>query len=462
MRNIRRTTVAAASPPPTTKVTNALRKSAALIAIPFFGMALAARVNLYAQASVQRGTPQREGRAWVEHATCQAPARPGGRLVVRADLGTIAVRPGPDNQMQCKVQLRAYRLGEDEVRRYFSDYELSIRMLENGGVMLAGRSTRPGERNRLSVDYQVSVPEKFNLDLDTQGGNLKVGNLDGEFRGRTAGGDIASGDVTGPVQVVSAGGDISLGNLGQRVEAHTAGGAIRVKNVKGDAVLETSGGEIVTGVIDGSVNAETAGGDIVLRGASGPVRAGTAGGQIQIGRCQDSVRAETAGGSIRLHGARGQVVAQTAGGSIDLFRMESAVRAESAAGPILAEINANRATFAASQLVTAVGDVQVFLPPDLPLTIDAAIQQAFGHKIRSDFPIQIQSDEESFRHRSQRAQGPLNGGGKVLRIRAVMGNIEIRRLDPQTLEELKARQEAFWKLWQDRRQQPPESHGNPE
>jgi DUF4097 and DUF4098 domain-containing protein YvlB len=443
-------------------VTNPSRRFIGLVAATLFGMALTAHGNLYAQASIQRGTPQREGKAWVEHATCEAPVRDGGRLIVRADFGTIAVKPGPSDRMNCQVHLRAYRSSEDEARRYFQAYELSLRELESGGVMLTGRSTQPAERNGLSVDYQVSVPMRFNLDLETQGGDLKVGNLDGELRGNTAGGDITSGDVAGPVLVLTAGGDITLGNIGQRVEAHTAGGSIRLKDVKGDAVLDTSGGEIVAGVVNGSVNANTSGGDIVLRGASGPVRAETAGGQIQIGQCEGSIRAQTAGGSIRLHGARGMVVAETAGGSIDLFRMQSAVRALSAAGPILAEINANRETFAASQLQTTVGDVQVFLPPDLPLNIDAAIQQAFGHKIQCDFPIHIQGDMESFRQRSQRAEGEVNGGGKLLRIRVNMGNIDIHRLDPQMIEKLKAQQEAFWKLWQEHRQQPREDDDKPE
>ena len=121
------------------------------------------------------------------------------------------------------------------------------------------------------------------------------------------------------------------------------------------------------------------------------------------------------------------------------------------------ELNANRNSFAASQLATATGDVQVFLPPDLPLNIDAAIQQAFGHKIVSDFPIHIQHDEESFRHRSQRAEGALNGGGKLLQIRVVTGNIEIHKLDPKVLDEFKARQEAFRKMWKDKLRQASES-----
>ena len=136
----------------------------------------------------------------------------------------------------------------------------------------------------------------------------------------------------------------------------------------------------------GALKAETAGGDVVVGGASGQVQARTAGGQIQIGPTGGSVRAETAGGSIRLQGARGRVVAETAGGSIDLLKVESAVRASTAAGRILAEFNCTKKTFGPSKLETSMGDVYVYLPADVPLTIDAAIDAAAGRQIRSDFP----------------------------------------------------------------------------
>ncbi len=413
----------------------------------------AASLHAAQDASLKRGTPHQEGSSWIQQATCQAPAKPGGRLVVRADLGSVRVQPGADNQISCRISLRAFLSNREAALHLLNSYELGLRTLPGGNLGLTGRFANPGSsHNRLSVSYEIQVPLQFNLDLKTRGGELRVAQLEGALKGVTAGGDIRAGDVAGPVDLTTAGGDIRLGNIGARLEATTAGGGIRVGDVKGDAVLETRGGEIRAGKIAGSVNAQTAGGDIILQGASGPVRAQTAGGQIRIGQCDASIRALTAGGSIHLQGARGLVDAQTAGGNIDLFRMESAVRATTAAGRIMAEINANRRTFAPSQLTTSMGDVQVYLPPDLPLTIKAAIAQAFGHKIVSDFPLHIQSEQESFRQRSQSGEAQVNGGGDLLRIRTVMGNIEIRKLDPRTLEELKKRQLELVKRLQESRQ----------
>ncbi|MFB3924087.1 MAG: DUF4097 domain-containing protein [Terriglobia bacterium] len=401
------------------------------------------------QLRVQRGEPQRQGNYWEERADCSAPLREGSRLVIRADFGSVNVTPGASDRMACQVRLRSYTANESEARRFFREYELSIRQLENG-IMLKGTLTQ-GQHGfkSLGAEFNIAAPSRLNLDIETKGGEVSVQKLDGELQAVTAGGDVSAGDVAGPVRVETAGGDIRLGAIGTRLEARTAGGDIRVGDVKGDATVETSGGEIVAGMIHGALRAETAGGDLVLRGASGGIEARTAGGQIQIGQSGGSVIAATAGGSIRLQGARGRVEAKTAGGSIDLLQLRNGVVAATSAGCILAQIDADLKSFSASDLRTSMGDIQVYVPPNLPMTIDAAIDMAAGHKIVTDFPaIKIASDGQSFAPTKVRGEGALNGGGEVLRIRTTGGNIEIRKLDPNTLAQLRARQESYWKRWQ--------------
>jgi hypothetical protein len=146
-----------------------------------------------------------------------------------------------------------------------------------------------------------------------------------------------------------------------------------------------------------------------------------------------------------LQGARGRVVAETAGGSIDLLKIEGAVHASTAAGRILAELNGNKKTFGPSQLETSLGDIFVYLPDNLPLTIDAAIDSAAGRKIHSDFPLDIQGGKEELAPSTIRGHGALNGGGDVLRIRTVAGNIEIRKIDEASLRDLQQRMDGKWK-----------------
>jgi DUF4097 and DUF4098 domain-containing protein YvlB len=404
-------------------------------------------------SSVRQGIPVRRGRGWEQRSEFEAPVKEGARLLLRADNGAIDVNPVPGNKVTCVVILHADTADEAEARRLFDRFQLSARSVDSGGVYLTSES--PGRARHganFGVRFQLTVPRRFNLDVETQGGDITVdGPLEGEARLTTAGGDVHVAGLTGATRIETAGGNITLGPMGGDVVARTAGGSIRVGDVKGDALLETSGGEIVTGAVGGTVKAETAGGDVVVASATGEVLARTAGGQIQVGPAGGSVRAETAGGSIRLQGARGHVFAETAGGSIDLLQLGSAARASTAAGRILAEFNCTKKSFGPSQLETSMGDVFVYLPTNVPLTIDAAIETAAGREIHSDFPLDIQGNKEQFVPSTLRGHGALNGGGDILRIRTVAGNIEIRKIDDASLRDLKQREDTTWKAWEQQR-----------
>jgi len=93
----------------------------------------------------------------------------------------------------------------------------------------------------------------------------------------------------------------------------------------------------------------------------------------------------------------------------------------------------------------------VYLPSDVPLTIDAAITTAAGRQIQSDFPLDIQGNKEELVPSTLRGHGNLNGGGEVLKLRTVAGNIEIRKIDEASRRDLQQREDSDWKAWQDRR-----------
>jgi len=407
------------------------------------------------QAYLRRGEPQREGRGWVELSECGAIVPEGGRLTLRADLGSVSVAVGEPGRIACEVRITAFTGDRADAVRMFRDIDLDLRRSANTAELTARDLANHRRRSRLDVQFNLNVPRRFNVDLEPHGGDVEVVALDGELRATTAGGEIRTGDIAGPVYLETAGGNIRVGNVGQRLDASTAGGNVHVGDVNGNATIGTSGGEIYAGMIKGSIHAQTAGGDIVVRGVGGPAVVETAGGHIQMGDCGATVRAETAGGNIRVQGARGMVRADTAGGGIALFRLQSGVDAETAAGPILAEISASREAFTASDLETSVGDIQVFVPVNLPVSVDAIIDQAAGHKIFSDFPLTYQGkgEESEFPFHTVHGECTLNGGGKALKIHTEMGNIEIHKANSSALDQLRLRQEAYWKSFAARQEQ---------
>lgn len=395
------------------------------------------------QEAVSAGAISREGRGWVQVYLCRIPTQPGRTLRVHADLGNLSVVPAGPGEVTCRVHARVFERDREQAQRRFERLQITAGPAEDG-VQIVGR-VRPQDRRSyasLNLRFELAVPRRYNLQLETRAGEIDIGALDGTVEAVTAAGNIVLQNVTGETRVRTAGGNIRLGELGAGLVAHTAGGFIQVMDVKGDADLRTNGGAILGGRIDGQVQAQTAGGDILLQAAGGPVHARTAGGQIHIGETGDAVEAQTDGGSIRVFGGRGPVQVRTAGGSIDLLDLQGAVQARTGAGRIQALIASTQLSLGASQLETAVGDVRVYLPADLRVTIQAVIDNAQGYRIRSDFPLVIEGTG-GVPAGTVRGRGALNGGGEVLRIHTANGNIEILRLTQAVNEQLRRQREEM-------------------
>jgi DUF4097 and DUF4098 domain-containing protein YvlB len=172
---------------------------------------------------------------------------------------------------------------------------------------------------------------------------------------------------------------------------------------------------------------ETGGGNIHVERCAGRVKASTGGGSIDLGDIGGAAEMETGGGSIHLASAKGPVHAETGGGSIMLNGMPSA-RAETGGGAIVAKFVASNGERHDSQLETSAGDITVYLAPNVNISVRASIEVANGHNIRSDFPdIRVSSEGGDYGPKTVTAEGSLNGGGPVLKIRTTTGDICFHR-----------------------------------
>jgi len=172
---------------------------------------------------------------------------------------------------------------------------------------------------------------------------------------------------------------------------------------------------------------QTGAGTIHVDKCTGELKAETEGGAIELGDISGNVTTETGGGSIKLISAGGPVKAETGGGGIELWGVPSA-HVQTGAGPIVAKFISSRGERTDSVLETGVGDITIYLVPNINLTIRASIEASTGHRIMSDFPeIRVSSEGGQWDPKQVSAEGQLNGGGPVLKLRTSMGNIFIRR-----------------------------------
>jgi DUF4097 and DUF4098 domain-containing protein YvlB len=343
----------------------------------------------------------------------------GGSLTLTAGTGDILITSGAGNQVSVDVD------GIDEA-------EMSRLTMDQAGNNIRVDYRPTGSSRRRAVVFRIQVPNQFDLNLRTAGGDVSVaGALTGNIEATTSGGDIRLGDVNGRIQVKTAGGDIRAGSVRGDAKLSTSGGDINLQNADGIVEVATSGGDIVLGDVGSTLTAKTAGGDIRIGNVGGEATVTTAGGNVQVGVVSGSASLKTAGGDIECRGASGQVTARTAGGSLRLLDITGSVEASTAGGDVHAELNPEGQ--GSSRLTSSGGNVRLALPESARAVVNARIrlQRGWGgwrtrdYQINSDFRAQDQQIDET--NNEIRAVYILNGGGERIDVETVNGNIDIVR-----------------------------------
>ena len=194
--------------------------------------------------------------------------------------GAIYVKSSDANEVVVVVEKRVNEKDADEAQKLLDEIEVDLSHAGDD-VRVDARMYRSRRYRGMPLRFTLTVPRKYNLDLDTEGGTVEIGDLDGDVVTRTPGGDIDAGKITGEVEVRTAGGRIDIESGGTRIEANTAGGSIEIGDAAGNVDATTAGGSITLGPSAGDVDLKTAGGSLRIEKANGPIEARTSGGSIE-------------------------------------------------------------------------------------------------------------------------------------------------------------------------------------
>jgi len=295
---------------------------------------------------------------------------PGSKLAVQADRGSIEVKSSTGDEVAIEV-LRKVK-GESRARAEEVLKNHEVKFTQNGDTVQVRAEMNPGwasnwrdKGRNLQVRFLISVPKKFNVDLKTSGGSIKVADLTGQARSQTSGGSLNFGQIEGPIF------------------GRTSGGSINVAGCKGDVDIKTSGGSIHLGEVDGNIAAQTSGGSLTVKQVSGKTVVKTSGGNIEVAEVKGSLEAITSGGSITA-----SVADQPSGDC---------------------------------RLETSGGSIKVSLSDKIAVDVDA---KTSGGGVRTELPVAAVVRGE---HKPNVLQGKINGGGPTLSLHTSGGGIFLQK-----------------------------------
>lgn len=373
--------------------------------------------------AAQQTSIQRENGNWTR--TTSGSLAGVRNVHIKLEIGSVHVQGGSTQNISYLVHDVSYQGSEEKARHQLDNYKISA-FVRGDTAWIIGEWEN-GSPRRFNSDVTLNVPRDLEaLKIETDCGQISATGISGRLEAESGGGAVHLDDIGGAISVETGGGTIDVGNVGSDLTARTGGGDVRIGSAKGKVVAESGAGSVV--LVSGSDGAslQTGGGSIHVEKCTGGVKAESGGGTIDLGEISGEAAVENGGGALKIVSASGPVHAETGTGSIELWGVPSA-NVETGAGAITAKFisGADRPD---SELETGVGDVTVYLAANVNLTIRANIEASSGHQIVSDFQeIKVSSEGGQWGPKQVSAEGNLNGGGPVLKVRTTMGNIYFRR-----------------------------------
>ena len=326
------------------------------------------------------------------------PVVSGGKLTIDADCGGIDVQSTADDTVSVRIQRAAQIKANRRAAEILKNLDVQIAH-EGSDVKIEAKFTGTAKRwkqrkNDLDVQFDILVPRHYNLDLKTACDDISVANMTGDVNVETFSAGLRLQDITG------------------RIDARTSVGNIDLKAFDGDVLLQTKGGNITLAAGTGDVKAKTSGGNVQAINVEGVVNAQTSGGHVTLRECKGGADLKTAGGSIEVEND-GPVLAKTSGGSIRCQLQETTTSQN-----LLLDLE------------TMGGSVNVSLAPDIAATVEAKV---LGGSVTTEFPV---TADASGTVKPDQLQGTINGGGPLLKLRAVGGNVILRNIEADKPEEV--------------------------
>jgi len=185
------------------------------------------------------------------------------------------------------------------------------------------------------------------------------------------------------------------------LQIDTGDGSVETQALNGRLKIHTGDGSVKSQTVAGSVDIDTGDGSITLDGAKGDIRLHTGDGHIDARNLDGKVDANSGDGHVKIDGRLDALDLKTGDGSID------------------ARIEPGSKLSQGWSIRTGDGSVNVVLPADLQVNIDASTND--GH-ISLGIPVTV---EGTFSN--SQLHGKMNGGGQALTIHTGDGSIRLSK-----------------------------------
>ena len=371
-------------------------------------------------------------------------ATAGEELTLDLETGAgVTIRGWDESRVDVEVQL-----GGDDWRGSRVDVERA-----QGGVRVHSWQEARGRSTSTSHRLSIRVPRRFDVRLESAGGDLTIEDVEGSFTGSTGGGEITLARLRGSARLSTGGGEVRVSDSTLDGSVNTGGGLVTLSRISGKFRGNSGSGPVIYADPAGGEDEALGTGDLSAleiedsgdigfdasdagdgADALGVLHISRAGGDVRLAAAPHGAEITTGGGKVVVGRSAGLVDASTGGGDVTIGPAAGSVRASTGAGRVQVTMVDAGSEEQTVEVKSGSGAVVIELPAgfDGTLDLETAYTRSFGRATRIDAPGELTrettgwDDRYGSPRRYVRARGKLGTGRGLVRVVTVNGDVEVR------------------------------------
>ena len=308
-------------------------------ALSEFGPDAAAAVRRAERAvrrSIRRSTRGRGrrgfgGRRSEEEATRRLtdsrPLEPGADLTIRNRKGDVLLETWDKAEVSFKASIVTRARTVEDARILADSIVIDVLSADGGLRIETSLPNEDGElRGSWRVDFHIQIPEKLDLDIESQHGQIRIPNIQGDVSVRNAQGATSIESIDGSLRVRQSHGKFKADSVDGDASIDARHGQLEVEKITGALTLQNHHGHVTIGRVAK---------DFELFSAHGNVTVGSVGGAVEgrIRHCDLRLR-DDAAGKVTLDASHGSLHAKNIGGDLVIKVRHGSIEAERVGGSI--------------------------------------------------------------------------------------------------------------------------------
>ncbi len=354
---------------------------------------------------------------------CQEALAPGSTVVAETSFGSITVTGADiaDCNVIAKISVNAST--EEQAREIAEKVQIE---LEQVGDKLTVKVEKPRlkKKQSIGISFDITVPQKSNIECTSSFGAIKLANLSGDVKGKTSSGSVSCESIQGSAQLNTSFGSVKCKDVsGGEIIAKSSSGSITAEDIKGTAQMETSFGSITcSNFSGGDVTLKTSSGKIALLKASfGACDAQTSHGSLKASELTgDSIKLKSGSGNVDVTEASANTAdISTSFGRISCKQIACRnLTTKSSSGSIDIACAQSAPAEITATATTSHGSIDFSTPPNFVGQVE--LSTSYG-SIKSDLPITITGQVSK-----KKLTGTIGEGKGQLHLETKSGSIKIK------------------------------------